>query len=298
LREIYQKQTDLVLSILPLIQHEDFALKGGTAINFFYREIPRLSVDIDLTYLPLRNRQTSFDEIHTYLGWIQKVLRSNGIECTSDHPLDGKRECKLVASADGSRVKIEPNFILRGAVEPAEKRQLSSHSGRAGFGSGINCLSFHDVYGGKLCAALSRKHPRDLFDVDVLLANEGMSSRLKDIFLFYLISSPKPFIELLDPNWMPIDKVFRQHFLGMSGRNISANSLEKAFFNLKDSLRSVVKGDDIRFLISLLNLENNWDLSPLGNLEKYPAIKWRLFNLKKMDKFKREVEIAKLERWI
>jgi predicted nucleotidyltransferase component of viral defense system len=49
---VFFKQAELLLRILPLIHKEEvFALKGGTAINFFVQDLPRLSVDIDLTYL-------------------------------------------------------------------------------------------------------------------------------------------------------------------------------------------------------------------------------------------------------
>jgi len=60
----YFRQASLVLEILPLInRHICFALKGGTAINFFIRPLPRLSVDIDLTYLPIENRETTLRNI-------------------------------------------------------------------------------------------------------------------------------------------------------------------------------------------------------------------------------------------
>ena len=66
---IYFQQAQLVLTVLPLLQAEkDVSLKGGTAINFFHRDLPRLSVDIDLTYLPLQDRALSLKEITRLLG--------------------------------------------------------------------------------------------------------------------------------------------------------------------------------------------------------------------------------------
>ena len=63
-REIYRRQVALLIRILPLISPEDcFALKGGTAINLFIRDMPRLSVDIDLTYLPVLPRDESLSAI-------------------------------------------------------------------------------------------------------------------------------------------------------------------------------------------------------------------------------------------
>ncbi len=55
---IYYQRAELLLRVLPAIATEScFALKGGTAINFFIRDLPRLSVDIDLTYLPIESRE-------------------------------------------------------------------------------------------------------------------------------------------------------------------------------------------------------------------------------------------------
>ena len=60
----YKKQVHLLLSVLPMVAKENcFALHGGTAINLFLNNMPRLSVDIDLTYLPVENRDTSMDNI-------------------------------------------------------------------------------------------------------------------------------------------------------------------------------------------------------------------------------------------
>ena len=53
--EHYRNQAQLLVDVLPYVaQQEVFALKGGTAINLFHRDLPRLSVDIDLTYLPVQ----------------------------------------------------------------------------------------------------------------------------------------------------------------------------------------------------------------------------------------------------
>ncbi|MDI7865297.1 nucleotidyl transferase AbiEii/AbiGii toxin family protein [Rhizobiaceae bacterium n13] len=68
-RDQYMRQVNLLVRTLPLIaRHEAFALKGGTAINLFYRNMPRLSIDIDLTYLPIEDRETTVKSIDTILG--------------------------------------------------------------------------------------------------------------------------------------------------------------------------------------------------------------------------------------
>jgi len=297
LKEVYEAQTRLLISILPRVRHPDFALKGGTAINLFYRDFPRLSVDIDLTYLPIKDREQSFSDIHCYLSELQSNLIKAGLKCRSDRPLDGKSEAKLTAAGEGVQIKIEPNFILRGTVEPVEIKSLSDKVFRK-FGSTqeIECLGFNDLYGGKICAALSRKHPRDLFDIYHLLNNEGISESLKDVFLYYLICSSRPFHEILDARWMDIDAVFRDKFQGMSDESISVDILKESFFALKNKLKKMISEEDKEFLISLLNLTPDWSLYEFDHIRDFPAFRWRMFNLKKMDGFKRSMQIKTLRK--
>lgn len=75
---VYFKQAELLLRIIPLIDKEAvFALKGGTAINFFVRDLPRISVDIDLVYLPIGERDVSLREITSSLIRISRGIESN-----------------------------------------------------------------------------------------------------------------------------------------------------------------------------------------------------------------------------
>jgi predicted nucleotidyltransferase component of viral defense system len=78
-RDIYERQVRLLLRVIPLVAEETcFALKGGTAINLFVRNMPRLSVDIDLTYLPVAPRHESLTDINAAMlriaARISKVL--------------------------------------------------------------------------------------------------------------------------------------------------------------------------------------------------------------------------------
>ncbi|MFB3079791.1 MAG: nucleotidyl transferase AbiEii/AbiGii toxin family protein, partial [Lysobacterales bacterium] len=63
-----------------------------------------------------------------------------------------------------------------------------------------NTLGVADLYGGKLCAALDRQHPRDIFDVKILMENEGITDEIRTAFVVYLASHDRPMSELLDPN--------------------------------------------------------------------------------------------------
>ena len=65
---IYHKQAEMLLRILPSVMREEvFALKGGTAINFFWRNYQRLSVDIDLAYVKIQDRDSTLKEINDRL---------------------------------------------------------------------------------------------------------------------------------------------------------------------------------------------------------------------------------------
>ena len=77
--ESYRKQVELLLHVLPYVAEvECFALKGGTAINLFHDNMPRLSVDIDLTYIPIEDRKTALAGITAGLGQLQEALAKSG----------------------------------------------------------------------------------------------------------------------------------------------------------------------------------------------------------------------------
>ncbi len=74
---VYVEQVDLLLEVLSVLNKFDcFALKGGTAINLFIRNMPRLSVDIDLAYLPIEPRKFFLDNITVQLTEMQKLINS------------------------------------------------------------------------------------------------------------------------------------------------------------------------------------------------------------------------------
>lgn len=117
-----------MLRILPIINAEvDFALKGGTAINFFVRDMPRLSVDIDLTYLPMNEREPALEGISKSLisisGKIRKLFPDSQISSKKIRPF-GSLSGLIVRKGDAT-IKIEPNIILRGFIFAPQVRSLS-----------------------------------------------------------------------------------------------------------------------------------------------------------------------------
>ena len=168
----YYHQVDLLIKILPLLEAEArFALKGGTAINLFIRNFPRYSVDIDLTYLPIEDRSTSLTGISEALNNLaEKVARLvPGTEVKKKVTGSDQRTTKLFVQRKNDLVKVEPNEILRGYVyEPLKKPVCAEVSEE--FSTKFSTLIANpaDLYAGKICAALDRQHPRDLFDIKLL----------------------------------------------------------------------------------------------------------------------------------
>jgi predicted nucleotidyltransferase component of viral defense system len=198
---IFYRQANLVLDILPLIaKFDSFALKGGTAINYFIRDLPRLSIDIDLTYLPKEDRPITLDSIHVILDVLSKEIIDTFSPVSIIPKLNkGSQKIeRLVIERSGITIKIEPNLIIRGSVYPPTEMKLVPAASKFFEKSAkIQTLSLEDLYGGKICAALDRQHPRDLFDIKMLFDNEGITDKIRTAFIVYLISHNRPMNELL-----------------------------------------------------------------------------------------------------
>ena len=184
---IFFEQANLLLDIIPLLAKEPrWALKGGTAINFFIRDLPRLSVDIDLTWLPVEDRNSTIKNIDIALQKLMKQIQEQipRTKISVNYLDQGHFIQRLIVHRAGATVKIEPNFIFRGSVFPPEKRILSNRAQEL-FEKAVEAqvLSFADLFGSKICAALDRQHPRDLFDVKLLLDNEGLSEEIRLAFI-------------------------------------------------------------------------------------------------------------------
>jgi len=229
---LYFKQVDLLLNILPLIsRNEDFALKGGTAINLFVQDFPRLSVDIDLAYLPIQDRKTTLKRIDRHLKEIgvrcQKYLPGVELNYKEKHNLS----YGLIVHREKTVIKIEPNSTIRGSVFPAITLPLAKKVEEMFEKTmEIRTLSVEDLYGGKLCAALDRQHPRDLFDVYHLYRNEGITDSIRQAFIVYLLSHNRPIAELLNPQLKDdLAETFRESFEGMAFDPVPLDALVKTW---------------------------------------------------------------------
>lgn len=298
----FHKQAELLLQILPFLRSKNiFALKGGTALNFFIRDLPRLSVDIDLTYLPINNRKKALSDISSQLKHSAEQIMSKiaDIRVTYKYAQELEAVVGMVIVRKNVSVKIEPNLILRGSVcEPTGKTLCKPAQDMFGLSVSFLTLSIADLYGGKVCAALDRQHPRDLFDIKLLLENEGFSEKIRTAFIVYLISHSRPMVELLNPNLIDIQKTFENEFYGMTLNPVELKDLLLVRKELIKIIKDNLSESERRFILSVKMGEPEWDLFELDHIKSLPAIKWKLLNLKKMDIKKHKQAVSKLKKYL
>jgi len=293
----YYAQVSLLVRVLPVVAREGcFALKGGTAINLFVRDLPRLSVDIDLAYLPVGERTAALEEIDAALGRIAASLadRPHGFQVRPGK-FQEKKRCGLLVSQGAATIKIELSPVLRGCVYPAGPRRISANA-EAEFGfAEVPVFSFADLYAGKIVAALDRQHPRDLFDVKLLLAAEGISDELFRAFLVYLISHDGSIARVLNPTLKPLEELYHRQFAGMTVEPVALAELELARDELIAALHNRLGESEKAFLRTFKRGEPQWELLGINHVADLPAVRWKMLNLSRMSGEKRQEIIDKLE---
>jgi hypothetical protein len=281
LRDIYARQVRLLMTALPHVAKETcFALKGGTAINLFVQDFPRLSVDIDLAYRTFVDRDTDLAVINDALIRMTKSLNDRlGITAVrQENKADEKR---IIVNTADAQIKIEVSPVWRGLLfPPVEMPVCEQVEIEYGFTT-IDVVSLADLYGGKICAALDRQHPRDLFDVLNMLEKPGLTREIFDGFLCYLAGHPRPVAELLAPNWDTgrIATLYTQEFSGMTQRETSLESLLSVTTLLPQALKSHLTDRDRQFLLSYKQNIPDWSLYRYPEIQHLPAIRWKLRNL-------------------
>jgi len=298
--DVYRRQVDLLVRTLPYVAEEEcFALKGGTAINLFVRDLPRLSVDIDLTYLPVADRDKSLAEIDDALRRIGERIKSvmKGIRVTESTPATQQTINKLILrTPDRVQIKIEVTPVLRGCVyNPKTMTVCSKAEEQFGFAE-IRVLSFADLYAGKIMATLDRQHPRDLFDVYQLLENEGINDEMRTALIIYLISHDHSPHTLLSPAVRDITHDYERNFLGMNEEDVAMETLLETRTALVDNIASNMSEDHKRFLVSFYRRKPDWSLLELDGLDQLPAVRWRELNLDRAGEDTRTDIVRKLEK--
>ena len=296
--DLYRAQVALLLRTLPYVAEETaFALKGGTAINLFARNMPRLSVDIDLAYLPVEDRVASLVAIDAAMSRIAERIR-HGIadaQVAESRLRPDNIITKLVVRAGGVQIKIEVTPVLRGCVyEPAIASVTPAVEEAFGFAE-MQIVSFADLYAGKIVAALDRQHPRDLFDVRDLLASEGISDELRRAFLVYVISHDRPIAEILAPTRKPLEAEFGRGFEGMTNEPVALDDLVAAREALIATIVGKMPEAHRHFLLAFKQGAPDWTLLGVTGAEHLPAVRWKQHNLGLLPSEKRQQLAAMLE---
>ena len=295
--ELYRRQVALLIRVLPYVAAEDcFALKGGTAINLFLRDLPRLSIDIDLAYLPVAPRSESLAEIDSAMKRIAERIRHGlSAQVTESRLARENAVTRLLVRGDNVQIKIEVTPVLRGCVFDPEPRSVSPAVEEAFGFAEINVVSFADLFGGKIIAALDRQHPRDLFDVRELLTHEGIDDDLRRAVIVYLLSHNRPMYEVLAPSLKDISGEFERGFVGMTDQPLQLDDLVEARASLIAAVTGEMPEEHREFLLSFERGSPDWSLLGLIGVENLPAVRWRQHNLDKLKPSERAVLVRRLE---
>lgn len=294
----YVAQARLLLHCLPeLEQHPCFAIKGGTALNLFVRDLPRISVDIDLTYLPLKPRAEALAEIGDHLSALGRDIEARIPGARIHEQRKADQVVRITVTTPEATIKIEPNTVLRGSVYAPETRTLSAEAQRLfEVFTRVRCLSEADLYGGKLCATLDRQHPRDLYDVKLLLDSGPIAPEVRRAFVAYLAGHNRPMSELLHPHLQDIRALYEAQFVGMTTDPVTLDDLLIVQRTLPSKLVSSLDEDERAFLLSMKRGQPEWDLLGFDHLDQLPALQWKLRNIRKMSTEKHRHAVAQLAR--
>jgi hypothetical protein len=272
----------LLLEVAPEIFREPvFALKGGTAINLFLHDMPRLSVDLDLVYIDHQpGRDEALQHIGAALSTAAAILESRGMRCERGSSAE---ETKLFVERDRVRVKIEVNHVFRGTVLPVAARPLSENTQNTFF-TDIELPVLHpdELYGSKLVAAMDRQHPRDLFDVLGLYARDGLTRGIVECFVCYLAGHNRPVHEVLFANQIDIARSYANEFIGMTREPLGLDDLIHVRKRLFSELPSALTTSHREFLLGLVRCEPDWSLMSCPHLNYMSAIRWKLTNLHRL----------------
>lgn len=295
MNNIYKDKVRLLLRVLPLVMEEEcFAVHGGTAINLFVNDLLRLSVDIDLTYIPLEDRASSIAHINEALSRISarigRTLKNIKVIARPDI-------CKLTCEYHGCQVKIEVNQTKRGIIDGGPLILPLCDKARDLFEMDVEAriVPLTQLYGGKIAAALSRQHPRDLFDVKHMPIKIDSA---KYGFIFCLLGSDRPIQESFAPTLIDQRNAMEKQFAGMSDVSFTNEDFESTRLRLIKDVKDMMSEEDKNFLVSFERGEPKWSNTPYASLADYPSVRWKLLNLRKLKKSnpkKMELEANKLK---
>jgi hypothetical protein len=199
-------------------------------------------------------------------------------------------------ASDGSEVKVEVNTINRGTFEVPVVRGLCQRAQETfKMYCEMQVVPFGQLYGGKILAALDRQHPRDLFDIHHIFEEAGYDDGLNLGVLFCLLSSKRPFHELLEPARLDQRRVLETQFGGMTDRPFTYYMFERIRDQIIAEVRGGLKDHDRTLLLSFAEGEPEW--GPY-DFSRFPGVQWKLLNIRRLKdvnpaKYRHQVELLK-----
>ncbi len=217
----YYRQVALLMQVLPYVAVErEFALKGGTAIKSLYPRFPSIIGGYRPRPGAPESRAIALPHIRDALARIAANLQQ---QAGMSAVLQANRsdEMRVIVTTDSAQIKIEVSPVARGTLYPSQEREVvGAVEDVFGYAS-LPVVSLPDLYGGKLCAALDRQHPRDFYDVKLLLDAQELDRPIFNGFIAYLLSHNRPLAEVLNPRWKDIAEPFYREFSGMTFETIA-----------------------------------------------------------------------------
>ena len=281
MNDVYRRKVELLLRILPFVTDEEcFAIHGGTAINLFVKNLYRLSVDIDVTYIPIEDRNTSLGHINDALMRIADRVKSRFRDIRIIAHIDIS---KITCESRGCQVKIEVNQTKRGLVCGEATLCPLCEKAQDLFGMEVDAriVSIPQLYGGKISAALSRQHPRDIFDISQM---DFSVEDVKEGLIFCLLGSDRPIHESFAPNLIDKRDAMERQFAGMSEIPFTYEEFESTRDKLIRDVNLAMTEEDKRFLIRFEELTVDWNDTVYSDFRDYPSVKWKIQNLQKLKK--------------
>jgi predicted nucleotidyltransferase component of viral defense system len=286
----YLETARLLIQVAPLAFVDDqFGLKGGTAINLFLRDMPRLSVDLDLVFTDHAvGRKEAIARINAAVRDAADRLRARRFEVYVPEA-GGDGETKLMVRSGPAEVKVEINTVMRGTVHRVRRANLTPLARDTLLADiEIPVLASEDVYGGKIVAALDRQHPRDLFDVMELFKHEGITPGIRRSFVVYLASHNRPVHEVLFPELRDIQMDYERNFIGMTSQPTELAELLETRDRMINELHAGLDANERRFLLSLVTAQPEWELLGIPHVSELPAVRWKLQNLARLQRERAE----------
>lgn len=274
------------------------ALKGGTALNLFVFDMPRLSVDIDLNYVGALDREEMLEDRPKVEQAMQAVFEREGFmvkRVPSDHAGGKWRLTYQSYTGETENLEVDMNFMFRQPLW--DVKNMDSHRLGEFQAKNIPVFNTYELYAGKLAALFSRDQARDLFDSHRLLNYENQinQEQLRLAFVVYGAMNRK--------NWRTIsleditftDNELKQKLLPVLKPDVVSHQddvslLGKTLIKECGSKLSVVfplKEHEIKFLDLLLD---KGEIKPElltkdNNLQErikcHPMLLWKVLNVRK-----------------